>query len=344
MDRAEDVLGPALAMISSDGSTGSSGAGVLIAGRHILTCAHVVNSYLRHDQHDAERPASDKTVSLTFPFVSADHQIDAHVVIWAPLRPDGGGDLAVLELRSPAPQKSREAKFFKTPDLHRHEFWCYGFPEGYSGRQASGRLLRAEPNGLVAMEDIKSTGARIEAGFSGAPVWDEDLGGIVALVTREDREAEARRAFCMPTRMIERLLSSEWPPFQDVVSVSNKRSSGTDLDKVYRKVWYTHFAPELTAKSLAGVREATGDLFIGRDHIWYEPLDLLIFGDDILRVRFSKAGSDFVNFWVQIEFRSSKGRDVAHFCSGRFLGWGGIAGISRSMFKEIAALKDGGRT
>jgi hypothetical protein len=48
------------------------------------------------------------------------------------------------------------------------------------------------------MEDVKSTGARIEGGFSGTPVWDEDLGGVVALVVAEDREVAARRAYCIP--------------------------------------------------------------------------------------------------------------------------------------------------
>jgi hypothetical protein len=92
------------------------------------------------------------------------------------------------------------------------------------------------------------------------------------------------------------------------------------------------------------VREATGDLVIGRDHIWYEPLDMVIFAEDMLRVKFSKAGSDFVNLWVQIEHETLNGRDIAYFASGRLLGWGGLAGRSRAIYKDIRALKDGARS
>ncbi|MFG1995053.1 serine protease [Actinoplanes sp. NPDC048988] len=340
MTKIERALGSALVTVGKHDQKAPEGAGLLLTRTHILTCAHVVNSSLNRSENAADGPSDTETVRLSFPFITPTEHYEARVRAWVPPFPNGSGDVAVLQLVESAPADARPAQLIRTQDLNRHEFWCYGFPNGYSGRQASGRLLRTEPNGLVALEDVKSTGARIEAGFSGAPVWDEDLGGVVGLVVQEDLDAMARRAFCIPTGKLVEILEHEWPPIRQTVVPARRSAVSGQMDRKYKSVWYRSTAPEFTFKNLAGVRETTGELIVGRDYIWYEPLDMVIFAEDILRVRLSKAGADFINMWVQIEHETPHGRAIAYFASGQLLGYAGLAGRNRAIHRDIVTMKE----
>ena len=48
------------------------------------------------------------------------------------------------------------------------------------------------------MEDVKAEGYRVERGFSGAPVWDDILGGVVGMVVAEDAKAVVKAAAMQP--------------------------------------------------------------------------------------------------------------------------------------------------
>ncbi|GAA0498598.1 hypothetical protein Ade02nite_91860 [Paractinoplanes deccanensis] len=112
---------------------------------------------------------------------------------------------------------------------------------------------------------------------------------------------------------------------------------------MYRSVWYLSAAPAFTFKNLAGARETTGELILGRDYIWYEPLEMVIFAEDIRRVKLGKAGADFANLWIQIEHETPNGRTVAYFASGQLWGWAGLAGRTRSLYKDILRMKESSR-
>lgn len=53
------------------------------------------------------------------------------------------------------------------------------------------------------MEDIKAQGYAVQPGFSGAPVWDEELQGVVGMaVAAEKKREEAKAAFMIPTAVL----------------------------------------------------------------------------------------------------------------------------------------------
>ncbi len=54
-------------------------------------------------------------------------------------------------------------------------------------------------NGWLQIEDTNVTGYRVQPGFSGGAVWDEQLDGVVGMVTVADRQPEVRAAFIIPT-------------------------------------------------------------------------------------------------------------------------------------------------
>ena len=64
------------------------------------------------------------------------------------------------------------------------------------------------------MEGIRTTGQRIERGFSGAPVWDDSAGGVVGMiVVTAVRDPQARVAFMLPVRELAR----RWDPLEQIV-------------------------------------------------------------------------------------------------------------------------------
>ncbi len=60
---------------------------------------------------------------------------------------------------------------------------AFGFPMGRDfGVWHAGRLLGRQAAGWIQAQLDEPSGYRIEQGFSGAPVWDDKLGGVVGMV------------------------------------------------------------------------------------------------------------------------------------------------------------------
>jgi hypothetical protein len=68
-------------------------------------------------------------------------------------------------------------------------------------------MLEREATGWIQIEDTKVTGHRVAPGFSGAPVWDEQLGGAVGMVVASDADHTTKAAFIIPTSA----LIDAWP-------------------------------------------------------------------------------------------------------------------------------------
>jgi hypothetical protein len=82
----------------------------------------------------------------------------------------------------------------------------FGFPLAYEdGVWPSGVLRARNAAGWVQIEDVKQTGCFVRPGFSGAPVWDEELGGVVGMIVAADIEPGVRAAFLVPTDVVARL-------------------------------------------------------------------------------------------------------------------------------------------
>lgn len=86
------------------------------------------------------------------------------------------------------------------------DFWgnifrVLGFPEGRPhGVWASGELRAELANGWMQLEDVKQPGYRLEPGFSGAPIWDEKLEGVVGMAKLK----AIRKCQCLFRKQMER--------------------------------------------------------------------------------------------------------------------------------------------
>jgi hypothetical protein len=75
-----------------------------------------------------------------------------------------------------------------------------GFPNKYDdGIFAYGKLQDRHRNQTQMIADV---GYRIVAGFSGAPVWSDEIGGVVGMVVQSDLDPAARAAFMIPTEIL----------------------------------------------------------------------------------------------------------------------------------------------
>ncbi|MBD2774569.1 AAA-like domain-containing protein [Iningainema tapete] len=179
------------------------GAGFLVSQKYILTCAHVVADALGLSRTIVEKPS--QAVSLDFPLVAAKQFFTAKVIFWQPVNPDEfAEDIAGLELESSPPEAATHAQLVKSEDLWGHNFQVLGFPSKQSnGVWASGELRAPIANGWVQIEDVKQQGYALEPGFSGAPIWDCELEGVVGMaVAAEINRQNAKAAFMIPTKVL----------------------------------------------------------------------------------------------------------------------------------------------
>ncbi len=182
------------------------GAGFLVTEKQVLTCAHVVAQALGLPDNAPEAPKGE--VLLDFPLVAPEQRLTARVVCWQPARPDGSGDVAGLELMDDPPAGASPIRLVKAEEPWGHPFRAFGFPRGFdNGVWASGRMLGREATGWLQIEDVKQTGYFVAPGFSGGPVWDETLDGVVGMTVAADTRQGVRAAFIIPT---DRLVAA-WP-------------------------------------------------------------------------------------------------------------------------------------
>ncbi len=191
------LMGRALARIWPDHGD-PVGAGTLLADDQVLTCAHVVNAAIGASEASQSRPT--EPIDVDFPFSHDRRRTSAHVLTWVPIGDDGGGDLCVLKLANRPPVDCEPAVLLEADGLAQHSFEVLGFPARFpDGTLATGMLIGRNAADWVQMQDDHTTGPRVRPGFSGAPVWDRTLGGIVGIVvTSSDIEAE-KTAFLIPS-------------------------------------------------------------------------------------------------------------------------------------------------
>jgi len=175
------------------------GAGFLVDERHIFTCAHVVTQALGLPEDVHEAPQAQ--ILLDFPLVAPKKLLTAKVVRWLPREEDESGDIAVLELQADPPEGAEAACFAEAEDCWNHPFRAFGFPVGQDdGVWATGQLLGRQATNWIMIEDVKAQGFGVVQGFSGGPVWDTQLEGVVGMVVASSRPTtiDTKTAFVIP--------------------------------------------------------------------------------------------------------------------------------------------------
>nr|WP_236240334.1 trypsin-like peptidase domain-containing protein [Streptomyces sp. CC228A] len=126
----------------------------------------------------------------------------AEVVHWVGIDRHGRGDVAVLRLRDPAPEGARPLPVAAPGEVWDHRTRTVGFTGGEPGeRWFRGRLGGATAEGWLQLSRADGQTTRIEEGFSGSPVWDDEVGAVVGLVVATLRGEDAQ-AFVLHMRTV----------------------------------------------------------------------------------------------------------------------------------------------
>lgn len=191
------------------------GTGFLVADRHVMTCAHVVNTALGRDRAAADPPTDP--ITLDFPSADDHEPLTAHIDPdrWLPM---GEGDVAVLRLETDPPAGAQCAELGAPGDIVRAGVcWTRGF--GYpDGMTTKGEIRGSHGRDRFQIDLNLSSQYSVEEGFSGAPVWDiQDR--VLGMVAEADHSTEGRVAIAIS---VETLIAA-CPEARTAPSVAGKR-------------------------------------------------------------------------------------------------------------------------
>jgi hypothetical protein len=191
------------------------GSGFLIRDRHILTCAHTIRVLLK--RYPETPPLEAVPALVEFPLLNPKTYFVAKICHYRPEQ-----DVAGLKLDKQGPVGSHPLQLLTSDDLWGHPFRAYGFPVGYEdGVWASGVLRGRNAAGWIQIEDEKVPGYWVKPGFSGTPIWDEALNGVVGMAVAADTDETVKAAYMIPAN----ILAEAWPGAVRVQKVNVQKTS-----------------------------------------------------------------------------------------------------------------------
>jgi WD40 repeat protein/V8-like Glu-specific endopeptidase/energy-coupling factor transporter ATP-binding protein EcfA2 len=217
-DRDDEVLASAIVRIR-DSDDRVVGAGFLVTPELVITCAHVVHAA-------TEGQGRSGTIHVDFPLLArrggeAVPTASAEIVSVQPARADDSGDTALLAIRSALPDGAAPAPLATHSGEWDDDLRALGFPEPYDhGVWVSGRLKGRQGAGWKQWESQPGH-PRVDAGFSGSPVWSNQLGAVVGMTVATHRGTDSTTAYLVPVDALTRAhpelsaaRSSTRPPYR----------------------------------------------------------------------------------------------------------------------------------
>ncbi|WP_424863450.1 trypsin-like peptidase domain-containing protein [Streptomyces sp. MMS24-I29] len=204
-EEAEPALVSAVVRVKGpDGAIG--GAGFLIAPDLVLTCAHVVSDALDRLREATVEAGTEVTVDV--PLAGNADGVDggdhgAEVQRWIPVRPDQTGDIAVLRLRNRIPGARPLPVIDPQRGVWDHDARAVGFTDDHpDGIWHSGRFRGPTRQGWIQLSRANGEAVYVKGGFSGSPVWDNELGAAVGMMVAAQPVREAQQAFVLRVRTL----------------------------------------------------------------------------------------------------------------------------------------------
>ena len=218
---AEQLAGQSLSFIvrvlGPDNAVG--GVGALVGPWHVMTCAHVVNTALGRDTLSQQQPR--ERVRVDFPLLEQPDRapFEAEVVMWRP--PPGAGvagdDIAGLELTGPPPRAAVARLAVETPRAGR-TVRVFGYPGDAprpDGAWVATTVQGLVSNGRLQLDSRPDSAWRVQPGFSGSPVIDDNAGRVAGLLVTAAPDA-ARDSYAISAERLRlawpEVLGARWQP------------------------------------------------------------------------------------------------------------------------------------
>lgn len=178
------------------------GAGLLVRGGYLLTCAHVVRDVLGLQKEECP---IDREVTFDFIYPQKKLSLRAKVLLFQYKKNDDDPyeDIAGLRILDAIPEDVQPVSFladYQSSDPYKVEGFPSGHPHGLISR---GELVGDNSSGWVQLEDNKTQGLQIISGFSGAPVWCQMTSGCLGMAVAFDKNRpESKIGFMVPARQL----------------------------------------------------------------------------------------------------------------------------------------------
>ena len=200
------------------GSQVSAGVGFVVGDRHVLTCAHVVNTALGRALRDENAPGPEMRVQVDFPLLGDPEGAplrSCRVAVWVspPASGIAGGDVACLVLVGEGlPAGAGPARLIEAVDLRAAEVDLFGYPGEPMRREGSWarcRLGGVVGGGLIQLDADSEAAFRAQPGYSGSPAVVADHVGdaVLGMLAVASRNQAFRDAYAIPVAR----LVAVWP-------------------------------------------------------------------------------------------------------------------------------------
>lgn len=211
----------------------AAGIGFVVGERHVITCAHVINTALGRDQRVQGAPGRQTRLQIDFPILTegdAAPSLSCYVDAWLPPPPRtaggiSGGDIGGLIIVSERlPAGAGPARLIRAELMRGAEVNVFGYPaDAYrpNGAWAIQRLRGGVGGGIIQLDVESESALRAQRGYSGSPVVVADSSGdavvgMLAIVSQDD----GRDAYAIPISA----LAAAWP---SVVAESTLADGGS---------------------------------------------------------------------------------------------------------------------
>jgi len=199
------------------------GTGFFVEGGSILTCAHVLEDYYQPDKtfyFEIEGQTTDYEARVALYSSRAKHD-------FAILSPTTKVEYTPLPIASSQYSQGDAFSIFGYPDL--------GTLKGLNGiGTIIGWSSDAEGDALLQLDS-----RQITFGFSGAPVWDDDLKVVVGIMQQGIKdESIGRPAFAIPIELANEVVRELQPDLRLKIKKTRSKKSRTIINTVRRFAFY----------------------------------------------------------------------------------------------------------
>lgn len=190
-----------------------AGMAVVTDCRHVITCAHVVNTAAGRPIEETSKP--EAPVKIAFPLSNSSESPGARVVVWHPIGDQPVADVAVLELVADVPQDVGTAIFARIyRSMDYDPLLVFGIPAGQpTGNHVEAKFMGSTSETRIQIDGLSQPGVFIQGGFSGGAVWNTAHQAYVGMVQAKRVGEQIKVAYMLSTEA----LAKVWPtlPMED---------------------------------------------------------------------------------------------------------------------------------
>jgi hypothetical protein len=176
------------------------GSGFLTSPKRLLTASHVILGSL-----DALEQLEENRLLVMFdlPLIAPGEKYPAKMILPSKdvenrvrvEQSDFLDDFVVLETNGIDFETNHKFAFQPATSLTGNRFWTFGFLDNYSdGMAVTGEILGPGLPGILQLQGDNPVNYFVQRGFSGSPVWDVELGAVVAMIVAAE---EGERHFAV---------------------------------------------------------------------------------------------------------------------------------------------------